>query len=103
MTSNPGPIMQGALKTRRHLRDLISQITTKLELGKISSGVEADAEYLTDCLDRFNIWTRSLGVFQQGEASLDARLSNHYLAREVLRLLKQLNVFTSDCKHIIII
>ncbi len=35
-------------------------------------------------------------MFQSGEASLDARLSNHILAREVVRLLKQLDVVTSD-------
>ncbi|KAK4142636.1 ankyrin-1 [Dichotomopilus funicola] len=91
MDDSAAPIMVEASKNRRHLRDLISEITTKVDLGKISTEVEADPKYLTG----------SLGVFQKGEASLDARLSNHYLAREVIRLLKQLDVFTSDLRDII--
>jgi hypothetical protein len=37
-------------------------------------------------------------VFQKGEASLGARLSNHALAREVLRFLKQLDTTFTDRK-----
>ncbi len=90
------PILVEASLTRRHLRDLCTDASAKTKSGTLPDGVEADHSYLTDCLDRFNIWAESLGVFQKGEASLDARLSNHILAREVLRLLKQLDAVTSD-------
>jgi hypothetical protein len=78
------------------LRDLCDDAAAKTEAGTLPDGVEADPQYLIDCFDRFNIWAESLGAFQKGEASLDARLSNHVLAREVVRLLKQLHTVISD-------
>ena len=95
-TVAPGPILAKASQTRRHLRGLCNDVAARTTSGTLPEGVEADHDYLTDCLDRFNIRAGSLGVFQSGDASLDARLSNHVLAREVVRLLKQLDVVTSD-------
>ncbi|KAK0742061.1 hypothetical protein B0T21DRAFT_306459 [Apiosordaria backusii] len=96
-----GPIMVEASKARRHLRELCDVVLTKTQETTVPEGVHGDAKYLTGCLDRFNIWAGSLGVFQKGEASLDARLSNHMLAREVIRLLKQLDAFTLDLRQIV--
>lgn len=96
MAVSLAPILTEASQTRRHLRDLCNNIASKITANALPDGVEADHRYLTDCVDRFNIWAGSLGVFQKGDASLDARLSNHILGREVLRLLKQLDTVTSD-------
>jgi hypothetical protein len=93
-----GSIAADASRTRRHLRDLCHDIAAKTESDTVPNGVNADNKYLADCLDRFNIWAESLAVFQEGEASLDARLSNHILAREVLQLLKQLDTTVADRK-----
>ncbi|KXX77505.1 Ankyrin-1 [Madurella mycetomatis] len=99
MASIPGPIFAEASRTRRRLRDLCNHAAAQTESGAIPDGVDADSKYLAECLDRFNIWAGSLGVFQKGDASLDARLSNHILAREVIRLLKQLHTVTSDHRY----
>ena len=96
MASIPGPITIEASKTRRHLRDLCVNIATRIQSSTVPEGVDADDKYLTDCLDRFNIWAGSLGVFQKEDSSLDARLLNHILSREVLQLLRQLDTFISD-------
>lgn len=98
MAPVPGPISVEASRIRRHLRDLCKNIAAKTESGTVPDGVDANSKYLADCFDRFNIWAGSLGVLQKGDASLDARLSNHILAREVLRLLKQLDTVLSDRK-----
>ncbi len=92
----PAPIFDEASKTKQRLRQLCDDVATKTASYTLADGVEADHGYLTDCLDRFRIWAGSLGVFQTGDASLDARLSNHFLAGEVLRLLRQLDTVTSD-------
>ncbi|KAI2638009.1 ankyrin repeat-containing domain protein [Hypomontagnella submonticulosa] len=97
----PGEIMIEASRTRRHLRELCAEISTKIDSGSLPDGVYADSNGLTDCIDRFNIWAGSLGVFQKGDASLDARLSNHLLLREVVRLLTQLDTFSSDLRRIV--
>lgn len=73
-------------------------MTQKALHGDFHEGVDIDPQYLKDCLDRFNIWAGSLGVFQKGNASLDSRISSGSLAKEVLRLLKQLDCFTSERK-----
>ena len=96
MATGPGPIMVEASKTRRRLKELCFDICKKVASGDMPEGVDADDAYLSDCLDRFNIWAGSLGVFQKGEASLDSRLSSHVLVKEVIRLLRQLDQFTSD-------
>jgi hypothetical protein len=96
MATGPGPIMVEASKTRRRLRELCFDLGKKIASGDVPEGVDADDAYLSDCLDRFNIWAGSLGVFQKGEASLDSRLSSHVLVKEVIRLLRQLDQFTSD-------
>lgn len=91
-------IMVEASKTRRHLRELCVDVAERIEADNLPEGVHADAQYLAECLDRFNIWAGTLGVFQRGDASLDSRLSNHSLVREVLRLLKQVDLFSSTRK-----
>ena len=96
MATTPGEIMIAASKTRRHLRELRVEISTKIGSETLPDGVYANSDGLADCIDRFNIWAGSLGVFQKGDASLDARLSNHILLREVVRLLEQLDTFCSD-------
>ena len=98
MASCPGPIMVEASRTRRRLRELCLEVERRAASRIIPEGVDADGSHLLDCLDRLNIWAGSLGVFQKGEASLDSRLANHILAREVIRLLKQLDQFVSDRK-----
>lgn len=91
-------IMVEASKTRRQLRELCIDVAERIEAENLPEGVHADPQYLADCLDRFNIWAGTLGVFQQGDASLDSRLSNRSLVREVLRLLKQIDLFSSARK-----
>lgn len=91
-------IVVEALKTRRHLRELCVDVAERIEADNLPDGVHADAQYLADCLDRFNIWAGTLGVFQRGDASLDSRLSNRSLVREVFRLLKQVDLFSSARK-----
>lgn len=91
-------IMVEASKTRRHLQELCVDLDERIKADNLPEGVYGDSQYLADCLDRFNIWAGSLGVFQRGDASLDSRLSNHSLVREVLRLLKQVDIFTSARK-----
>lgn len=88
-------IIVEASKTRRHLRELCIDVAERIEADNLPEGVHADAQYLADCLDRFNIWAGTLGVFQRGDASLDSRLSNRSLVREILRLLKQIDLFCS--------
>ncbi|KAL2267919.1 hypothetical protein VTJ83DRAFT_5196 [Remersonia thermophila] len=101
MAGHSEPIFAAASQTRRLLRELRGDAADKAQRGALPHGVEVDPIYLTDCLDRFNLWGGSLGVFQKGDASLDARLSNHVVAREVLRLLKQLDAVVSDLREII--
>ncbi|KAI0451144.1 ankyrin repeat-containing domain protein [Xylaria acuta] len=84
MASAPGQIMVEAA----NLRTLPDQVYVQ------SHG-------LTDYADRFNTWAGSLGVFQKGESSLDARLSNHYVSHGVVGLLKQLGHFISDLRGIV--
>ena len=96
MASNLGPIAVQASKTRRHLQELCLNITNGIQSNSIPEGVHVDAQSLTDCLGRFNIWVGSLGVFQNGEASLDFRISTEGLAQEVLRLLNQLYFYASE-------
>lgn len=88
--------MVEASRTRRRLRELCLDTSKKLASGEMPEGVDVDDGYLSDCLDRFNIWAGSLGVFQKGEASLDSRLFSHVLVKEVIRLLRQLDGFISD-------
>ncbi len=83
--------MAKASQTKRHLRGLCNDIAARTTSGTLPEGVEADHDYFTDCLDRFNIWAGSLGVFQSGDASLDARLSNHILARLSNHILARLS------------
>jgi len=89
-----GPIATQAAKVRRKLQDLSLEVARRgqREAGSDSlpHGVDIDADYLADCLVRFNVWVASIGVFQKGDASLDFRLSNEDLTREILRLLRQL-------------
>ncbi len=101
MAPSLGPIVVEASKARRHLRELCVEVVERVKADNIPEGVHADGQYLADCFDRFNIWAGSLGVFQKGDASLDSRLANHGLVREVLRLLNQLDLFTSERKWIV--
>ncbi|KAA6414043.1 MAG: hypothetical protein FRX48_02405 [Lasallia pustulata] len=101
MASNLGPIAVNAFKTRRHLQELCLDITNRTQSDAIPERVTADAQDLADCLGRFNIWVGGLGVFQNGEASLDFRISTEGLAQEVLRLLGQLDFFTSELKTLV--
>ncbi|KAI1327596.1 ankyrin repeat-containing domain protein [Xylariaceae sp. FL0255] len=101
MASAPDEILVEAAKARRQLKDLCLQNTQKLNSDDIPNGVELDSQGLTEYVHRFNIWASSLGVFQKGDASLDSRLSNHRMSREITRLLKQLHVFTSELIEIV--
>ena len=94
MSTTLGPISICAARTKRHLRDLCHEAERRSET--LPDGV--DIIYLREeCLDRFNIWVSSLGVFQKGEASLDQRIpSGGYLAEEILRLLEQLEGFVLE-------
>jgi hypothetical protein len=98
MNDTLGPIAIAASRTRRHLQNLCREAADKSD-GRLPKGV--DATYLgEECLDRFNIWVSSLGVFQKGEASLDQRIHGGYLAEEILRLLGQLDGFVLEREHI---
>ncbi|KFA76054.1 hypothetical protein S40288_00308 [Stachybotrys chartarum IBT 40288] len=101
MTPELGPIMVVASKARRRLRELCIDIdeTTKHRQGL--HDILLDHEYVTECLEQFNIWAGILGVFQLGGSSLDSRLYTHDLVREVLRLLKQLDGFAESLRGII--
>ncbi|KAI1169463.1 ankyrin repeat-containing domain protein [Nemania sp. FL0916] len=101
MAAAPRQIMVEAAKARRNLQDLCAETVKKIDSRSLPSDVHADKRHLGDCVDRFNIWAGSLGVFQKGDASLDARLSSHLLLHEVVRLLKQLDAFTLELSAII--
>jgi hypothetical protein len=94
-SSNPGPIGRLAAECKQVLYDLCGSIETK-PMCNIQLPEGLDVALIRDCRDRFNIWTGSLGALQRGAASLDSRLSDHEIAQEVIRLLKQLESFISD-------
>jgi hypothetical protein len=95
MSSNPGPIGQLAAKCKQALYNLYGSIETKIS-GNTLMLEGVDLNLIRDCRDRFNMWTGSLGALQRGAASLDSRLSDHEIAQEIIRLLKQLQLFISD-------
>jgi hypothetical protein len=97
MDSLPGRITVSASRTRRHLQSVCREASKRAN-EKLPDGV--DLVYLREeCLDRFNIWASSLGVFQKGDASVDQRISSGYMAEEFVRLLDQLDGFVLEREY----
>jgi len=54
-------------------------------------------ESLSDVFARFLIWVGNIGALSRGKASLDQRIRQSQLRKEIIRLLEQMSIVLGDC------
>lgn len=79
------------------LRDLCQLSGANGQSSRLPEGYDPKA--MRDLYERFIVWAASLGALQKGHASLDSRISDDDLTSEVLRLLRRLKFFASECLY----
>ena len=90
--TEPGQIGREASTAKRAFRQIVQDLQRS---GKQPiEGLEGMD--VLDSQDRFNVWARSLGALQRGQASLDYRIGHAEIFHEVLRLLRQLNEYLAE-------
>jgi hypothetical protein len=89
----------------RNLAELGLQIAQRFGFLDVSwvqaqPGNDVDFNDFRNEKDRFNLWARSLGLYQQGHASLDYRFRDAiYLQSHAQNLLQDLSLALQQCEY----